>query len=144
MSQIAFSNRHFRRLKRLKYTQTNNPRDTGTRYGYNLHELRDLARSLLEKAKEDGFNTNSAEYWMGHTVDPFFYNKVWKIDPDYNLKQYGIAEKYLSLNRIVAVEQGQVTKELVTILANWEKAGAFQDPDTLKELIRLAKQESVR
>ena len=76
MSQIAFCHRHIRRLRRLNYTKTKSRKDTGTRYGYNLHELRDLARSLLEKAKEDGFNTNSAEYWMGHTVDPYFYNKI--------------------------------------------------------------------
>jgi hypothetical protein len=91
----AFVRVHTRRLARLKIIQPGN--STDTRYGYNIHEFRDLARSVLEKAKGEGFNTNSAEFWMGHNVDSLFYNKIWKLDPEYNLKQFKIAEKYLSI-----------------------------------------------
>ena len=30
-------------------------------------------------------------------MDNLFYNKIWKLDPEYNLAQYRIAEKYLNI-----------------------------------------------
>ena len=47
----------------------------GTRYGKNLHELRDLFRTRWEKS---GVSGTAAEYFMGHEVDPFEYNKAYK------------------------------------------------------------------
>jgi len=36
---------------------------TGVRYGYNAHEMRDLAKSLLHtRAKDDGFDMDCAEF----------------------------------------------------------------------------------
>ena len=94
MAQSAFFACHFRLTQKLGYVKCNGRQ---ARHGYNLHEFRDLARSILEKAKTDNFNTLSAEYWMGHTVDPLFYNKIWTIDADYNRSQYKIPEKYLNI-----------------------------------------------
>jgi len=74
MTKSGFLRSHGRRLRKLRYIKGFGTK--ATRYGYNLHELRDLARSLLEKAKADNFNVSSAEYWMGHSVDPLFYNKI--------------------------------------------------------------------
>lgn len=71
--------------------------DSGTRYGYNTHEMRDVARSLLHtKAKHDGLDELAVEFWMGHEVDPLHYNKFY-LDRDYMLSQYKIAEPYLDI-----------------------------------------------
>jgi len=96
LSRVALRASHYRLLRKLRFIVGYGGKST--RYGYNLHELRDLARSVLEKARADGFNPLSAEYWMGHAVDPLYYNKIWKLDAEYNLDQYRIAEKYLSLS----------------------------------------------
>lgn len=115
LSKIGFFLTHNRRLRRLQYIKGRGKRGE-TRYGYNLHELRDLARSLLEKAKSDDFNTLSAEFWMGHTVDPMFYNKVWEIDHEYNLTQYKIAEKYLNIISESTIRPELDTDEIVKAL----------------------------
>lgn len=121
----AFVRVHTRRLARLKIIQPG--KGTDTRCGYNLHELRDVARSVLEKAKEENFNTNSAEFWMGHNVDALFHNKIWKLDPAYNLMQYQIAEKHLSI-----LSNPPVSEEI------------RKEEDRLKEMQeRLAKLEAV-
>lgn len=107
LSKAALRSNHEYLLRKLGYIKGygNSP---SVRYGYGLHELRDLARSILEKARKDGFNPLSAEYWMGHIVDPLFYNKIWKLDPEYNLNQYRIAEKYLN---ILSQPSGEVKPE---------------------------------
>ena len=46
-------------------------KEKNTRYGLGLHEIRDLARSTVEKATSEGFNPTSAEFWMGHSVDDY-------------------------------------------------------------------------
>jgi len=104
LSKRAFYLLHMYWLKRLKLIKEPS-KDPATRYGLNLHEFRDLARSTLEKAIEEGFKTNSAEFWMGHTVDPLQYNKLWKLDPQYNLKQYRIAERYLNILTVAPPSQ---------------------------------------
>jgi len=71
--------------------------DQGHRYGYNSHEMRDAARSLLHtRAKKDGLDLECAEFWMGHTVDPLQYDKFY-MDQDYMTAQYRIAEKHLNI-----------------------------------------------
>ena len=115
LTKSGFLRSHGRRLRKLRYVKGFGTK--ATRYGYNLHELRDLARSLLEKAKADNFNVSSAEHWMGHSVDPLFYNKIWKLDEDYNLSQYRIAEKYLNiLSTPVETEQIQQQEERIQSL----------------------------
>ena len=72
---------------------------TGTRYGYNTHEMRDIARSHLHlKAKADGFDLDCAEYFMGHTstLDPLKYDRFYE-DEAYMLEQYRIAETHLNI-----------------------------------------------
>jgi hypothetical protein len=103
LTKEGFYRVHTRKLRKLGYVDGFG--DVSSRYGYNPHELRDLARSVLEKAKGEGFNTLSAEYWMGHKVDPLFYNKIWKLDPAYNLEQYRIAEKYLNIVSRIQVDK---------------------------------------
>lgn len=109
LTKTALARSHLRLLRHLKFV--NGVGEKHTRYGLGLHELRDLGRSILEKAKEQKFNVTSAEFWMGHlkAVDPLFYNKIWKLDPEYNLSQYKIAERYLNI--ISAPPGGMSEKE---------------------------------
>jgi len=69
----------------------------GSRYGYNAHEMRDIAKSLLHtSAKAQGFDMDCCEFWLGHKVDPLGYDKFHN-DQEYVRKQYLIAEKYLNI-----------------------------------------------
>jgi hypothetical protein len=113
LGKRAFQAYYIRLQHRMKFANENGT--LTTRYGYNLHELRDLARSILEKVKGeklgpdgDGFNTNSVELWMGHTIDKLYYTKTWEREPECNLEQYKIAERYLNVisgNQTVDVEK---------------------------------------
>jgi hypothetical protein len=68
-----------------------------TRYGYNIHNTRDLAISLLNTVP--GFNPLVAEFMAGHAdkIDRLRYNEFWNVKPNYVLKQYAIAEPYLNI-----------------------------------------------
>jgi len=69
----------------------------GVRYGFNAHEARDVAKSLLHThAKGEGFDMDCSEFWLGHTVDPLGYDK-FMLDQEYVRKQYLIAEPYLNI-----------------------------------------------
>jgi len=67
--------------------------DTTTRHGKNLHEVRDLFRTRWEKSPAKGV---TAEYLMGHVVDPLEYNKAFR-DYDYVLSEYVQAERWLNI-----------------------------------------------
>jgi len=111
-TKVALQTLHLYTLRKLKVI----PRTSSNgRYGFGLHELRDLARSLVEKAKGEGFNEKSVEFWMGHTVDKLHYNKIWEKDADYNLSQYRIAEKYLN---IVSHVEAPIDQEAITALVD--------------------------
>jgi integrase len=73
----------FRHLKKLGIIK---PRKEGpgTRYGKNLHELRDVFRTQWEKSPAAA---NIAEYIMGHQVDPLEYNKAFR-DTKWASKEY--------------------------------------------------------
>ncbi|MEM4246464.1 MAG: hypothetical protein QW390_04120 [Candidatus Bathyarchaeia archaeon] len=69
------------------------------RYGYNLHEFRDLAKTLLHiGAKGEGLDMACVEYRMGHRLraDPYGYDKFYA-DRGYMLQQYRIAERHLNI-----------------------------------------------
>jgi hypothetical protein len=73
--------------------------DVSSRYGYNTHEMRDAARTLLHvTARAKGFDLDCAEFFMGHTskLDPLKYDKFYH-DRDYMISQYRIAEPYLNI-----------------------------------------------
>jgi len=92
----------------------------GSHYGYNPHEMRDIAKSLLHThAKKDGFDMDCAEFWLGHTVDPLGYDKFYN-DQEYVRKQYLIAEKYLNiLSTPPANEQVKAQQERLEALERW-------------------------
>jgi hypothetical protein len=96
LGRKALAQRHLRLLEALGFVRRGG-RDPSRRYGYNLHEFRDAARSLLHtKAKKDGLDMDCVEFWMGHEVDPNNYDKFYT-DKEYVLKHYRIAEKYLNI-----------------------------------------------
>ena len=72
--------------------------DSGNRTGVAPHEaFRDVVTSRLQTAKEKGFDMTLTDYWMGHTVDPYQYNKFTTLEPDYVLKNAKIAAQYLDV-----------------------------------------------
>jgi len=68
-------------------------RGTGVRYGKNVHELRDLFRTRWEKSPATG---TTAEYLMGHIVDPLEYNRAHR-DFNYVRSEYVKAERWLNI-----------------------------------------------
>ncbi len=95
-----------RNLKRLGIIKPDQTGDTGSRYGKNLHELRDLFRSRWQKS---GSSQNAAEFFMGHVVDPLEYNKAFR-DVDYALREYRKAELWLN---ILSEDPEKVSRERV-------------------------------
>jgi hypothetical protein len=86
----------------------------GTRYGYNLHEMRDVAASYLHvTAKGEGLDMDCIKLWSGRVgdIDPNNYDKFYQ-DTDYITKQYLIAEKYLNIISGKPAEQEHETKQL--------------------------------
>jgi hypothetical protein len=90
--------------------------DVSTRYGYNTHEMRDAARTLLHvTARAKGFDLDCAEFFMGHTskLDPLKYDKFYS-DRDYMIQQYRIAEPYLNILSVSAAKQ-ESAKEMESL-----------------------------
>ncbi len=82
-----------------------------TRYGMNLHEIRDVFRSQWEKTPA---KASVAEFMMGHVVDPLEYNKAHR-DEAWTLQEYGKAAPLLQI-MTSARPYGQVEEEEVQIL----------------------------
>lgn len=72
--------------------------EKGRRTGVSPHEaFRDVVRSLLQTATKKGFDPLCAEFWMGHRVDPYNYNKFSELEPEYVLENAKIAAEYLNI-----------------------------------------------
>lgn len=82
----------FRHLKKLGIIKLKKE-GPGTRYGKNLHEIRDVFRSLWEKSSAKG---SVAEFCMGHVVDPLEYNKAHR-DESWTRQEYDKALQYLNI-----------------------------------------------
>lgn len=72
------------RMKRLGKVKPVHNGGPSTRYGKNIHELRDLFRSQWEKSPAKGV---VAEFCMGHAIDPLGYNKAVN-DMDWTKGEY--------------------------------------------------------
>jgi len=67
------------------------------RWGYPLHEFRDLAKSLLHThALPLGFDMTCSEFFLGHQIDQHGYDKFYR-DTEYVRKQYLTAENALNI-----------------------------------------------
>ena len=73
-------------------------REKGERTGVAPHEaFRDVVRSLLQTARKKQFDTLCAEFWMGHRVDPYNYNKFSELELEYVMENAKIAAEYLNI-----------------------------------------------
>jgi site-specific recombinase XerD len=91
-------------------------REMARRYGFNPHEMRDVAKSLLHThALKDGFDLYCSEFWLGHEIDKNRYDKFYN-DFEYVRSQYLIAEKYLNIISRPAVSEEQRHQEQETVL----------------------------
>jgi len=100
----------------------------GSRYGYNPHEMRDVATTLLHlKAKSDGFDMDCAKFWSGRLsgLDREKYDKFYQ-DAEFVRNQYLIAEKYLNI--VSGAEAAAPTIQ--------ELAERIAQPEFIKELVR--------
>ncbi len=87
--------RHLRLLEKLHYIKRGG--SSSNRYGYNLHDFRDEAKTLLHlQGKREGLDLECVDFWMGHVTDPNHYDKFFR-DRGYTLEMYRIAEKYLNI-----------------------------------------------
>lgn len=107
----------------IKHGSTEN-----NRYGYGLHEFRDVARTLLHlHDKKDGLDEVCVEYWMGHITDKNNYDKFYR-DKTYTLEQYKIAEKHLNIISGFTASPSQDTEELAKqMVKNPETFKIFRD-----------------
>jgi hypothetical protein len=95
----------------------------GSRYGYNLHEMRDVATTLMHThAKNQGFDMDCAKLWCGQVgeIDPLKYDKFYR-DTDYVRQQFLLAEPYLN---IVSNPTGANSQKTLT------------DPQFIESLVR--------
>jgi len=100
----------------------------GSRYGYNPHEMRDVATTLLHlRAKSDGFDMDCAKFWSGRLsgLDREKYDKFYQ-DEEFVRRQYLIAEKYLNI----------VSGSEATVVTEQQLIGRLSQPDFINELVR--------
>jgi len=104
--------------------------------GVSPHEaFRDVVRSLLQTAKKSGFDTTCAEYWMGHSVDPYNYNKFTELEPDYVMENAKIAAEYLNVITGRPESAGEMTGEqLLQVIRN--------HPTLVQELAQMIKNQT--
>jgi len=83
------------KLMKLGYITQPEDADTSTRYGKNLHEIRDVARTWWKRSRAD---VNLAEFMMGHAsrLDPNQYEKIYR-DIAYSKREYRKALPYVNL-----------------------------------------------
>ncbi len=94
VNKAGFIHAWLRLLRRARLI----PREVGSRtsrYGYNAHNTRDLAISLLNTVS--GLNPKCIEFWAGHEIDRLGYNQFYNLKPDYVLEQYGLANPHLNI-----------------------------------------------
>jgi hypothetical protein len=92
-----------RSLRSAKYIpkKPNSIVGPSVRYGYNLHEFRDVAMTELHMhAKSEGLSMDSVKFWCGHLGalrhSSVLSDKLYK-NRDYMEQQYAIAEPHLNL-----------------------------------------------
>jgi hypothetical protein len=135
--------KHKRILRKLNYVKGSGA--LHNRYGYGLHEFRDVARTLLHlEGKKEGLDLEAVEHWMGHDVDPNHYDK-FHMDTQYLLEQYRIAEKYLNIVSGASSPQHQNIDELIEqIIRNKPACDKLLDALTEKVGAKLAPIEDMQ
>ena len=136
ISKAALLSLHLRLLERLKYIKRGGGKDK--RYGLNLHEFRDVARTMLEfQGKRDGLNSLAVEFFMGHDIDPNEYTKFHK-HPEETLKEYRIAEKHLNIISGETEKTVDLQAEFVKFLSNPQTRQEIISSQTFQKIIKEA------
>jgi hypothetical protein len=103
-----------RQARKLGYIpkHQHKPYDTGVRYGFNPHEMRDVAKSLWH---ESGSDLLVCDFMMGHIVDALGYDKIFTLSPNYAVKEFKKAEPYLNIisgKRMSPVDESDLEQRL--------------------------------
>ena len=80
------------------------------RFGFNVHNTRDLAISFLNTVP--GSNPKAIEFWTGHDIDPLGYSQFYSTQLDYVQKQNELAEQYLDIITGSQTAEAQEVKTL--------------------------------
>jgi len=116
LSKLAFEMAWMRIMRRVgRVPKKQGP--IGSRYGYNAHEMRDVAMSLCHtQVKKLGFDMDSAKFWAGQVgqVDPLKYDKFYE-DSTYMRDQYLIAENCLNILSQKPTASPEQQKEIQTL-----------------------------
>ena len=95
ISKVALWNYWHRHLVRLGLIDlSKNEMGRGNRYGYNLHEMRDVRSGLWEKSPA---KVSVCEFTMGHVVDPLGYREKSFRDESWVKREYLKALPYLNI-----------------------------------------------
>ncbi len=94
-----------RLCRRIGVVSREIPKTKGIRYGFNLHEMRDVSKSLWH---ESGADLNVWKFCAGQTVDPLGYDKIYTLSPDFAVKEFKKAEPYLN---IISKTQGSIESD---------------------------------
>jgi len=114
MTKRAFEAFWLRHLRRAALVPESTG-DTGSGYGFNVHNTRDLAMSVL--ATVPNLKPVCPEFWAGHTIDPLQCNQFYNVKPQWATDQYRIAEPYLNI--LTQATQTEPTLEVaLKVLAN--------------------------
>ena len=136
MTKKALRAGHLRLTERLRFIKRG--KSSANRYGYNLHEFRDVARTLLHlQGKGEGLDLECVEFWMGHTTDPNHYDKFYT-DKGYTLEQYRKAEKYLNIISGETEKKVDLQAEFVKFLSNPQNRREIISSQTFQKIIKEA------
>ena len=91
----GFEEAWLRLLRHAKYIPDERTHDPGNRYGFGVHNTRDLA--ISELCTVPGFNVMCADFMAGHDIDPLKYKEFYKTKPQYLEDQYRLAVPNLNL-----------------------------------------------
>jgi len=94
MTKMAFEGFWLRLLRRAGLVPEPEG-DAGTRYGFGVHNTRDLAISIL--CTVPGLKEIVIDFWAGHTVDPLHYKEFYSVKPQWVEEQYRLAIPYLNI-----------------------------------------------
>lgn len=113
--------------------------DKGFRTGVAVHDaFRDVVKSRLQTAKKKGFDMTCVDFWMGHKIDPYNYNRFTENEPEYVLENAKIAAQYLNIvsgpvddqqlkamakeNEELRSQMAKVTQDMAQLRGEFEKA----------------------
>lgn len=139
-----------RHLRKIGIVELEKGKQYTERTGKNLHEMRDVYRSLWSKSPA---NHIVGEYCMGHSIDPLSYDKSFR-DIEYYREEYRKAAPYLNLlsrgeafGQVEAKELNRVESQLKARIEQLESekedslaAMKAEQAEIIRELVEIRKQ----